>query len=224
MRLENTELKHRLRLMQSRSAKTSKAPEMAIDSSGTAYYRLKRELETVKKQLAEVSGAYSSLRRQVRQQTPPMRDRPRDPPFYSRGNSFLDRSSQPSYTTRRAYESSSYLSHRRALSDTEDRWGGIGRRRGLVPERTVSPHREPTASPRRRFDPTAYQKQRREAMERGKFDAAIQRTHSRSTSRNESGYASASSQVDSFIFWSIYLKLLVVRGFTITRFRCKQKI
>ena len=184
--------------MQSRNAKSSTGPEVSMDTSGTAYYRLRREFESVKKQLAEVSGAYSSLKRQMRQQTPPYRDRPRDPPQYSRGGSFTQRPSPqapPTSTSRRAYDS--YSGHRRAMSDTEDRWGDIHRRRSFVPERTVSPRREQSGSPGRRFDPTAYHRQRTENFERSRGAAAGRRNYSRSPQRNESGYASASSQVQT---------------------------
>ena len=212
--------------MQSRSAKTSGGQELSFDVSGTAYYRLKREFESVKKQLAEVSGAYSSLKRQMRQQTPPYRDRPRDPAQHSRGGGFAQRPSPlvPSTSAgRRAFEAHS--GKRRAQSDTEDRWSDLHRRRGFI-ERTASPRREASGSPGRRFDPTAYQRQRRESIERSRGGAAGRRNYSHSPQRNESGYASASSQVRYCmlgVFSDEYL-LSVVCGVSVPGLRRQQEV
>ena len=68
LRLENTELKHRLRLSQSRrgSSAVSSLPESsAAASEHAAFVRLRREFDAVKKQLSEVSAAYVSLRKRT---------------------------------------------------------------------------------------------------------------------------------------------------------------
>jgi hypothetical protein len=146
IRLENTELKHRVRLLQSRAGKAvsgSPGADASLDK-GTAYSKLKREFEAVKKQLSDVTSSFVSLRKQQRERTstsqkrdsPARRDSPglyakRDD-LYQRQAREVSRLKSPAYDPylsnpgrRRppyldgGYSSGGSTQHRRTLSDDE---------------------------------------------------------------------------------------------------------
>ena len=68
LRLENTELKHRIRLLQSRTNKPS-GDAAETNQMSQAYPKLKREFDAVKRQLSEVSSAYIALKKTVKERT-----------------------------------------------------------------------------------------------------------------------------------------------------------
>jgi hypothetical protein len=139
LRLENTELKHRVRLLQSRAAKASGA-DTSMESTTAAYSKLKKEFDAIKRQLIEVSAAYAALRKESRSRMSPSPDsyllrsngREREPYSRTRDVSRLNATDYSRSTTQRQ----TYSDRRGSLSDREDY---SHRRAAHPPQRTVSP-------------------------------------------------------------------------------------